>query len=226
MLSPSPLLGDNERVSLQTDPTLRRRQPVQQRSRKTFDKLCAAALDILNDGGITALNTNAVAERAGVSITAVYSYFPDKFAILHELFLRVEMSRVERIVELLDSSAEDEDWRAVVREAITLAASSREQAPESLALRRAMSAIPALAELNKQGNAVLATRLAQELRSGNSRMRTADAERASAVLITAIGSSLDACIVEGKIDRKVLREVMTLAECYVEALLENDRIKR
>ncbi|MDX5331877.1 MAG: TetR/AcrR family transcriptional regulator, partial [Caulobacteraceae bacterium] len=44
--------------------------------------ILTAAARILAEGGWTALNTNLVARRAGVSVGSVYEYFPDKTAIL------------------------------------------------------------------------------------------------------------------------------------------------
>lgn len=199
---------------------------MQQRSRETFEKLCAAALSILDEGGITALNTNAVAERAGVSITAVYSYFPDKFAILHELYMRVEQQRLDQLIQVLDQLTADEDWRPVLHDVITRAARAREAEPNTLALRRAMSSIPALAELGGQGNLALADRLSRALRARNGELKPAEAERAARILIAAAGAALDACIVDGKVDRRALREVIAMAESYVESLVEARKATR
>ena len=44
-----------------------------------------AAARILETGGATGLNTNAIAQRAGVSVGSLYQYFPNKEAILAEL---------------------------------------------------------------------------------------------------------------------------------------------
>jgi len=59
-----------------------RRTPKQARSRATWEAIVEAASQILERGGAAALNTNAVAERAGVSIGTLYQYFADKRAIL------------------------------------------------------------------------------------------------------------------------------------------------
>lgn len=59
-----------------------RRSPRQARSRVTFDAILEAAAQILERDGSRAFNTNAVAERAGVSIGTLYQYFPHKRAIL------------------------------------------------------------------------------------------------------------------------------------------------
>jgi AcrR family transcriptional regulator len=59
-----------------------RRSPSQARSRATYDAILEAAAQILERNGLDALNTNDVADRAGVSIGTLYQYFPDKHAIL------------------------------------------------------------------------------------------------------------------------------------------------
>ena len=59
-----------------------RRKPQQARSQVTYDSILQAAIQILQRSGPDALNTNAIAERAGVSIGTLYQYFPDREAIL------------------------------------------------------------------------------------------------------------------------------------------------
>ena len=61
---------------------LQRRRPRQARARATVDSILEAAVQVLERSGVDALNTNSVAERAGVSIGTLYQYFPDKDAIL------------------------------------------------------------------------------------------------------------------------------------------------
>src|SRR5579871_6369668 len=52
-----------------------RRRPRQARSRATWEAIVEAASQILERRGPDALNTNAIAERAGVSIGTLYQYF-------------------------------------------------------------------------------------------------------------------------------------------------------
>ena len=59
-----------------------RRTPRQARSRATWEAIVEAAAQILERDGPAGFNTNAVAERAGVSIGTLYQYFPNKAAIL------------------------------------------------------------------------------------------------------------------------------------------------
>ncbi|HWF75711.1 MAG TPA: helix-turn-helix domain-containing protein [Caulobacteraceae bacterium] len=64
------------------DQRIERRRPRQARSQATWEAILEAASQILERRGLAALNTNAVAERAGVSIGTLYQYFADKRAIL------------------------------------------------------------------------------------------------------------------------------------------------
>lgn len=69
-----------------TDP-VRRRIPAQERALATVEAMLDAVVQLLKRGGISAITTNRIAERAGVSIGSVYQYFPNKRAIfiaLHE----------------------------------------------------------------------------------------------------------------------------------------------
>lgn len=76
----------------------RRREPQQRRARETVEAVLDAVVKILKRGGIAAVNTNRVAEAAGVSIGSVYQYFPDKraiFAALHERHIH----QIDQLVE-------------------------------------------------------------------------------------------------------------------------------
>lgn len=70
-----------------------RKQPLQGRSRVTYDAVLQACAQLLVTGGVAAITTNRLAELAGVSVGSLYQYFPNKAAILAELVraLRSEM---------------------------------------------------------------------------------------------------------------------------------------
>ena len=70
-----------------------RKIPAQRRSRATVEVVLEAAAQLLESAGERGFNTNAVAERAGVSIGTLYRYFPDKQSILTALARR-EMEAV------------------------------------------------------------------------------------------------------------------------------------
>lgn len=72
----------------QTDPTTPRRRPRQPRAEATVEALVEAAARLLEAEGLEAFNTNAVARKAGVSVGALYQYFPGKDAIMAALVQR------------------------------------------------------------------------------------------------------------------------------------------
>jgi AcrR family transcriptional regulator len=62
-----------------------RKEAVQERAKHTVDSILTAAAHILEKTGLDQLNTNQIAEKAGVSIGSLYQYFPSKESIFHQL---------------------------------------------------------------------------------------------------------------------------------------------
>ena len=86
-----------------------RKTPTQARSQASVDAILEATSQILQDGAGRSLTTNAIAQRAGVSIGTLYQYFPDKNAILIAL-ARKELSIVGAAVQDgLAKAARNED---------------------------------------------------------------------------------------------------------------------
>lgn len=70
------------RPAVPRSPVEPRKRPVQRRSRETVARILDAAAEVFAERGYTAATTNAVAERAGVSIGSLYQYLPNKEALL------------------------------------------------------------------------------------------------------------------------------------------------
>ena len=62
-----------------------RREPTQQRSRRTVRQILDAAEQIVGTQGVDAATTRAIAERAGVAIPSLYRFFADRDEILDAL---------------------------------------------------------------------------------------------------------------------------------------------
>ncbi|MFB9125690.1 TetR/AcrR family transcriptional regulator [Paraburkholderia dipogonis] len=65
-----------------------RKAPLQRRSAQTVETVLEAAARILETRGLEGYTTNAVAERAGVSIGSLYQYFPNRDALTVALIER------------------------------------------------------------------------------------------------------------------------------------------
>jgi len=64
---------------------LEKNKPQQERAKRTYDAILVAAAELLVEVGVERISTNLVAERAGITVPALYRYFPNKYAVLHAL---------------------------------------------------------------------------------------------------------------------------------------------
>ncbi|MDR9760539.1 TetR/AcrR family transcriptional regulator [Rhizobium redzepovicii] len=79
-------------------PLTPRKSPRQGRAIATVDAIFEATLQVLSSDGLIRLNTTRVARRAGVSVGALYQYFPNKQALLFAV--------LERHLEMLAGAVE------------------------------------------------------------------------------------------------------------------------
>jgi AcrR family transcriptional regulator len=78
------------------------RAPKQLRSRQSYDRMIEAALDLLKEGGLSALTLAAVSRRSRVSIGSIYCRVESKEALLREV-QAVVMNQMEHEFALLVS---------------------------------------------------------------------------------------------------------------------------
>src|SRR5919206_3049261 len=65
------------------------------RKAATRERIVAAALDQLAEGGYASANVQAVATRAGVATGSVYRYFPSKSELFAEVFRRASAHEMD-----------------------------------------------------------------------------------------------------------------------------------
>jgi AcrR family transcriptional regulator len=74
-----------------------RKQPTQRRSTATVEAILEAAARILETTGLPGYTTNAVAQRAGVSVGSLYQYFPNRDALTAALIERESATLLEEV---------------------------------------------------------------------------------------------------------------------------------
>lgn len=84
----------------------KRRIPHQARAAETVAAILEGAAQVLEAGGLAAFTTNAVAERAGVSIGTLYQYFANKDALLRALAEREMGTTLAAVAKALAGEAE------------------------------------------------------------------------------------------------------------------------
>ncbi len=123
-----------------------RKTPAQARGQATFDAILEAAAQLIGRDGLDGFNTNAVAERAGVSIGSLYQYFPGKDAIMAALIRRTQAERQSRLRAALTQPHADirAHIRALVRAAMM---DNRDNAMLAAAIDHEEARLPLQAEI-------------------------------------------------------------------------------
>ncbi len=91
----------------------KRRIPHQARATETVAAILEGAAQVLDAGGLAGFTTNAVAERAGVSIGTLYQYFADKNALLRAIAEREMGATRAAVAKALRKETEDTAEAAV-----------------------------------------------------------------------------------------------------------------
>lgn len=78
-----------------------RREPTQERSRRTVQQILEAAEQLVAEEGIDGVTTRAIAERAGVAVPSLYRFFADRDDVLDALVERmlVELEETSQVAE-------------------------------------------------------------------------------------------------------------------------------
>lgn len=76
-----------------------RKAPSQERSRRTVERILAAAAVVFDEAGYAGATTNDIAREAGISVGSLYQYFPHKDALLVGLAHR----HVDSVVAAVDA---------------------------------------------------------------------------------------------------------------------------
>lgn len=152
-----------------------RRLPVRPRGHAAFERILETTASLLEEVGIENVTTNLIAERSGANIATVYKYFPNKHAIIAELFHRMREDRARIARAALAGLHAAADWRAQMRTAIQGACQLRRERRGLLALRQAMRASPELQQLDREQSYTLTGILAEEILAVAPRLSRAEA---------------------------------------------------
>jgi AcrR family transcriptional regulator len=91
------------------------------RKAEARERIVAAALDQLAQGGYSSTSVQAVAARAGVATGTVYRHFPSKSALFAEVFRRAS----QREIDVFEQAADDDGRSATDRIAAATEAFAR-----------------------------------------------------------------------------------------------------
>ncbi|MEM7019765.1 MAG: TetR/AcrR family transcriptional regulator [Pseudomonadota bacterium] len=201
-----------------------RKHPSQKRSRATFEKIMASTAELLDEVGLDGFNTNLLAERTGIAVSAIYRYFPDKFSIVATF--------AQMVVEEWDSWFEDfaialqqtDDFPLVWNRYVDQFVKSVKAQPGGLAVRRAMQSSPVLRSLDQDDNERLAARLATTLITHYPTIPKAQAQVSARLLIESVVTAVDLSLAAPPARAKqLIVEVKRMNAAYFTQLLESSQ---
>lgn len=112
------------------EPSKPRKMPVQKRSKATVDAIIQASTYILMKSGWGGFTTNAIAERAGVNISSLYQFFPNKESIVAELQKRHSEDMRADLFDTLSNLPAGLTFREVLTEIIGVLVKKHQMEPE------------------------------------------------------------------------------------------------
>ncbi|KCZ47437.1 hypothetical protein HY3_04495 [Hyphomonas pacifica] len=102
--------------------------PSQDRARITFEKILTVTGELLGEVGFERLSTNLICKHAGITPPALYWYFPNKYAILHELGERLTSAQEKIVTNWVEEGGLEKDsFEETVQSFMTLMSRVNEQ---------------------------------------------------------------------------------------------------
>jgi AcrR family transcriptional regulator len=98
-----------------------RRQPVQQRSQETFQRIETAAQRLLAAGlSVSEITTPLIAREAGLSIGGLYRFFPDKSSIVDAIAIRLLAGFDDQVDAMIQDGPSFADGSALISDVIDM----------------------------------------------------------------------------------------------------------
>jgi AcrR family transcriptional regulator len=187
-----------------------RKAPRQARSAEMVETIVEAAARILETRGLAGFNTNAVAERAGVSVGSLYQYFPNKEALIAALSNRERARLAAEIADATRTTA-DLGLEAALRQLARAAIRRRLARPELARVLDFEEQRLVLDESDRKVTHDIATQVTVLLRRHRRSVRIGDLEEAAFDLIAIARALIDGAATRGRVNPAALEARVTRA---------------
>lgn len=168
-----------------------RRRPTQARALATFELILDTTASLLETHGFDALTTNLISVESGVSVRAIYRYFPNKHAVVGELARRMEQQWGAALDAAGDFDDPSSPWREVWNAYIDTFVDAVRSTNGGRAVLNAMRGDPELRKADDEANAIYISNVASVLRSRAATVSPGQATAVATVLIRSTVAVLD-----------------------------------
>ncbi len=195
-----------------------RAAPKQQRSKDTVARILTAANALFAGRGSAGVTTTQIAEAAGVSVGALYRFFPDKRSIGEALAAEYLDAATERFAAPLAAVATLDDVPAALRDVIAIAGELALEHPGYYRLTAEVR--PDDADSIGHGVRIAMIDAFDELLVGLGASQPGDVRRAAVTMaIETVRHTLATCPTEEPMRRIVLSELADMVVTYAERRL-------
>jgi AcrR family transcriptional regulator len=139
-----------------------RKAPVQARARRSIQHLLDATQRVLISEGPSGISTPTIAREAGVSVGALYNYFPNKESLVLALY-ETKLAEIRAVVEA--PVVRTGDWRADVATWLRSIKAREAEIEYGVALNEAMGHFPGLHEVSRRHLSTQAGIVAQQIKA-------------------------------------------------------------
>ena len=189
-----------------------KRAPSQARAVETYERILSVCADLLGEVGIERVSTNLICQRAGITPPGLYQYFPNKYAILHELGLR--LLRHQRLLLLpwarpeTLALPEEELTESLARLFLSMLEVTRLM-PAGVWVTRAMRAVPSLQATRLHAHAQTTELLLQALRESYPRIDEEQARLTLRLALDAMHAAYELSCDDASIDTDALARTVS-----------------
>ncbi len=198
-----------------------RKEPKQARARQTREKILSATAALLEETGLEGINTNIIARQAGVNISAVYKYFPNKYAILSTLAVRLNDKQTALTLEYLDGIDAGTGWQDIVRGMVDTMVEGTRREKGLIALQSAMLASPELKAMYRQSNDEVAKVFIRAFEKSGISLPASKKKLIGSCIGEIVPAMLDYSVSRGKrFDPKIIEELKRMHIGYLSTYLD------
>lgn len=195
-----------------------RGRPAQSRSAATFQLVLDTTARLLEAHGFDALTTNLVAQESGVSVRAIYRYFPNKHAIVAELAQQMSEEWRGAVAERGDFADRSVPWATLWDGYIDAFVDAVRATRGARAVLAAMREDPLLRRVDEIANTRYVDGIATALITRRPTLRADEARAAATVLMRSMVSVLDEAFESD--ERSARRLIAMLKRMHVGLLRE------
>tara|TARA_B110000977_G_C11021357_1_gene471435 strand:+ start:709 stop:1320 length:612 start_codon:yes stop_codon:yes gene_type:complete len=153
------------------------KNPKQKRSRERVELIFQSTVEVLKNDGIKALSTNSIAAQAGIAVSSIYQYFPNKQAILAALY----EDYLKGIRDFYEKNNTPENqnltWQVFFTQILVELHKLETSNRIDIELEKAMSLYPELIEIDRRHGDWMADRIATSMQQMGSRWPRAKLKR-------------------------------------------------